>query len=37
MDERFGLGDAVGAFEDVGFTTVEGKTREETFVHICTR
>ena len=37
MDERFGLGDAVGAFEDAGFTTVDGKTRKETFVHICTK
>ncbi|MFD1598850.1 class I SAM-dependent methyltransferase [Halobellus rarus] len=37
MDERFGLGDAVGAFEDAGFTTVEARSRGETFVHICTR
>ncbi|WP_144902924.1 class I SAM-dependent methyltransferase [Halobellus captivus] len=36
-DERFGLGDAVDALEGVGFTTSQGVTREETFVHICTR
>jgi ubiquinone/menaquinone biosynthesis C-methylase UbiE len=32
--ERFGLGDAVDAFEEAGFTTVDGETRKETFVHI---
>jgi len=37
MDERFALGDAVDAFESVGFATVDGKTRKETFVHVCTR
>ncbi|MGQ4555321.1 methyltransferase domain-containing protein [Halobellus sp. GM3] len=37
MDERFGLGDAVDHFEEAGFTTVDGRTRIETFVHIATR
>ncbi|WP_336025371.1 class I SAM-dependent methyltransferase [Halobellus salinisoli] len=37
VDERFALGDAVDAFESVGFSTVDGQTRKETFIHICTK
>jgi ubiquinone/menaquinone biosynthesis C-methylase UbiE len=37
MDERFGLADAVEAFEEAGFTTVEASSRRETFVHVASR
>jgi ubiquinone/menaquinone biosynthesis C-methylase UbiE len=35
--ERFGVGDAANDFEGVGFTTVDARTRIETFVHISER
>lgn len=35
--ERFALGDAVEAFESVGFTVTRGETRHETFVVVARR
>ncbi len=37
VDERFGLADAVDAFEAVGFRTVDAATRRETFRHSAVR
>jgi ubiquinone/menaquinone biosynthesis C-methylase UbiE len=34
--ERYDLAHAAETFEDAGFRTVEGATRAETFVHVCT-
>ncbi|KTG30909.1 class I SAM-dependent methyltransferase [Haloferax profundi] len=36
-DERFGLADAIDAFESVGFTVTHGETRRETFVCVARR
>ncbi|KAB1188432.1 MULTISPECIES: class I SAM-dependent methyltransferase [Haloferax] len=36
-DERFGLADAIDAFESVGFTVTHGETRHETFVCVARR
>ncbi|KAB1196253.1 MULTISPECIES: class I SAM-dependent methyltransferase [Haloferax] len=35
--ERFGLADAIDAFESVGFTITHGETRHETFVVVARR
>jgi len=37
VDERFGLADAVEAFETVGFRTHDARSRVETFVHSAVR
>ncbi|MFB6090466.1 MAG: class I SAM-dependent methyltransferase [Halobellus sp.] len=37
MDERFALADAVDAFENAGFRTVDASSRKETFLHISRR
>jgi ubiquinone/menaquinone biosynthesis C-methylase UbiE len=37
VDERFGLADAVEAFEAAGFRTVDAATRFETFLHTAVR
>ena len=37
MDERFGLADAVDAFEAAGFRTTDAASRVETFLHVAVR